>query len=232
MNLEILDKEPGQSISQWAYAVLNANITKLHLTPGAAISEAEIAERLAVSRTPIREAFIRLVEDGLLETYPQKGSIIALIDIEQAEEARFVRKVVEKAIVKEACEQFDERCLFDLTANLEMQKFCQKQQNYERMFELDNACHRLIYRGCGRERVWLHLKKMACNFDRLRILRLSSSSWEDIIQEHQRIVQLIIDQNPGDVDEAIDTHLARAIVNASALQHPEYFKQDIQTYTV
>ncbi len=77
------------------------NIIKLHLTPGSAISEAEIADRLAVSRTPIREAFIRLVEDGLLETYPQKGSIISLIDIEQAEEMRFVRKIIEKAILKE-----------------------------------------------------------------------------------------------------------------------------------
>ena len=230
MNLEILDKEPGQSISQWVYTVLNTNIIKLHMTPGSAISEAEIAERLAVSRTPIRETFIRLVEDGLLETYPQKGSIIALIDIEQAEEARFVRKVLEKAVVKEACEQFDERCLFDLTANIEMQKFCQKQNNYERMFELDDACHRLIYRSCGRERIWQYLKKMAYNIDRLRILRLSSSPWNGIIQEHQRIVQLIIDQNPGDVDEAVDAHLARYIVTASALQHPEYFKQDIHTY--
>jgi DNA-binding GntR family transcriptional regulator len=230
MDLEILDKEPGQSISQWVYAVLNTNIIKLHLTPGSAISESEIAEHLAVSRTPIREAFIRLVEDGLLETYPQKGSIISLIDIEQAEDMRFARKIIEKAVVKEACEQFDERCLFDLTANMEMQKFCRKRNNYERMFELDDACHHLIYRGCGRERIWLHLKKMAYNIDRLRILRLSSGSWNGIIQEHQRIVQLVIDQNPGDVDRAIDEHLARYIVNVSTLQHPEYFKQDIHTY--
>ncbi len=230
MDLEMLAKEPGQSICQWAYAVLNANITKLHLTPGTVMSEADIAERLAVSRTPIREAFIRLVGDGLLEVYPQKGSIISHIDIEQAEETRFVRKVLEKAVLKEACEKFDENCLFDLAANIEMQKFCQKQANYERMFELDNACHRLIYRGCGRERTWLQIKKMAYNFDRLRMLRLSSSSWDDIIQEHHRIVQLIIDKNPADADDAVDAHLIRTIVNTSALQHPEYFKQDIHAY--
>ncbi len=52
MNLEMLVKEPGQSISQWTYALLNTNIIKLHLTPGSAISEAEIAERLAINRPP------------------------------------------------------------------------------------------------------------------------------------------------------------------------------------
>jgi DNA-binding GntR family transcriptional regulator len=98
------------------------------------------------------------------------------------------------------------------------------------MFELDNDCHRLIFRGCGKERIWFHIKKMACNFDRLRILRLSSSSWDGIIQEHQRIVQLVIDKTPAETDDAVDSHLARAIVTPSALQHPEYFKQNIYNY--
>ena len=230
MTLELVEKKIGQPISQWVYIVLSSNIITLHLPPGSAVSEADIAERLAVSRTPVREAFIRLVEDGLLETYPQKGSMISKIDIEHAEEMRFVRKILEKAIIKEACEQFDERCLFDLTANIEMQKFCQKHNNYEQMFEFDNICHHLIYRGCGRERTWLYLKKMAYNLDRLRILRLSSNSWDSIIHEHQKIVQLIITHDSGGVEQAVDTHLARHIVNASALQHPEYFQQDIHAY--
>jgi hypothetical protein len=62
------------------------------------------------------------------------------------------------------------------------------------------------------------------------MLRLSSNSWDSIIYEHQSIVQLIINHDSGDVEHAVDTHLTWHIVNASDLQHPEYFKQDIYAY--
>ena len=231
MDIELLAKEPGQSIRQWVYDVLRNNIIKLHLTPGLAISETEIADLLKISRTPVREGFIRLVEDGLLEIYSQKGSFISLIDLEQAEEARFVRRVLEKEIITEASEDFPEQSLFDLSANLELQKFCQKEKNYERMFELDNEFHRIIYHGCGKERTWLHIRKMNYNFDRLRVLRLSAQCpWDIIIKEHDAIAQVIIQQQPTKVEEVVDTHLARALVEEFALEHPEYFKQDLQTY--
>ena len=230
MDLEILERTPGQSIRQWVYLPLRSNIIKLHLKPGLAISDLEIADVLNISRTPVREAFIRLIEDGLLEVYAQKGSYISLIDMEQAEEARFVRRVLEKAIIKEACEHFREDCLFELSANLEMQKFCTKENNYERMFDLDNEFHRRIYRGCGKERIWFHIKRMNYNFDRLRILRLSSSSWDEIIDEHSQIARLIIDKNPAKVDETVDIHLTRALIDKVAVRNPEYFKQDIHAY--
>lgn len=230
MDLEILERTPGQSIRQWVYILLRSNIIKLHLKPGLVISDLEIADVLNISRTPVREAFIRLVEDGLLEIYPQKGSLISLIDIEQAEEVRFVRRVLEKAIIKEACKFFSEDCLFDLSANVEMQKFCGKEKNYERMFSLDNEFHRIIYRGCGKERIWFHIKKMAYNFDRLRILRLSSSPWDGIINEHSQIAQLIIEKNPAEVDEVVDKHLTRSLFDKLATQYPEYFKQNIHEY--
>jgi DNA-binding GntR family transcriptional regulator len=230
MDLEILERKPGQSIRQWVYILLRSNIIKLHLKPGLAISDLEIADVLKVSRTPVREAFIRLIEDGLLEVYAQKGSYISLIDMEQAEEARFVRRVLEKAIIKEACGHFLEDCIFELSANLEMQKFCTKENNHERMFDLDNEFHRRIYHGCGKERIWFHIKKMNYNFDRLRILRLSLSPWDEIIGEHRKLAQLIIEKNPTEVDEAVDKHLTGVLIGKDAVQNPEYFKQDIHEY--
>ena len=232
VNLEIGEKEPGQSIRQWGYGILRSNIIKMHLKPGLAISESEIAAELNASRTPIREAFIKLVEDGLLETYPQKGSFVSLIDIEQAEEARFVRKVLETAITKAACEHFDEDCLFDLSANVEMQKFCSKRGNYERMFDLDNEFHRIIYRGCGKERTWLHIGKMAYNYNRLRILHLSATSWDEVIYEHSEIARLIEEHNVAVAHEIVGKYLSTALLGdlAVAVKHPEYFKQNIQDY--
>ncbi len=233
MNLEILEKDVHQSMKQWAYTVLRTNITKLHLQPGTTISEAEIAEALNTSRTPIREAFIRLVEDGLLEIYPQRGSFVALIDIEQAEEACFVRKVLGKAVLKEACQSFPDACLLDLDANLARQRLCQKSGDYEQLFQLDTDFHGIIYRGCYKERVWLHIRKMNYNFDRLRIIRLSTGiCWDTIISGHERMAQLIRDHDAAQVERVVDEHLPKAFVLECIVQHPEYFKQALQDYGV
>ena len=233
MDLEIFVKDAHQLIKEWAYTLLRTNIITLHLQPGTTISEAEIAEALQTSRTPIREAFIRLVEDGLLEIYPQRGSFVALIDIEQAEEACFVRKVLGKAVLKEACHTFSEECLLDLDANVKRQRLCQKNNDYEQLFQLDNDFHGLIYRGCCKERVWLHLKKLNYNFDRLRIIRLATGMcWDSIISGHERIAQLIRKHDAAQVESVIDEHLPKAFVLECIVRHPEYFKQDIRDYGV
>jgi GntR family transcriptional regulator, rspAB operon transcriptional repressor len=231
MALEILPKDIHQSIKHWAYIVLRTNIIKLHLEPGTSMSEAEIAETLQTSRTPIREAFIRLSEDGLLEIYPQRGSIVSLIDIEQAEEACFVRNVLGKAVLKEACRQFPEEDLLDLDANLARQRLCQKNNDYEQLFQLDNDFHSGVYRGCQKERVWLHIRKMNYNFDRLRIIRLAMGmGWNSVISAHERITRLIREHDAERVDKVVDEHLPKALVLESAVPHPEYFKQDVREY--
>ena len=65
----------------------------LELPPGTSISEKEIAEKLQVSRTPVREAFLRLSEDELLNVLPQRGTLVTLIDLEHVDEARFLQVV-------------------------------------------------------------------------------------------------------------------------------------------
>ena len=227
MDLEIPQKDAYQSVKQWAYTLLKDNIIRLHLKPGTAVSEAEIADILHTSRTPVREAFISLAEDGLLEIFPQRGSFVSLIDIDQAEEACFVRKVLGKAVLKEACKTFPEDCVLSLSANLEMQKFCQQENNYEKLFQLDNDFHRIIYHGCGKERIWLHIKKMNYNFDRLRVLRLSKGiAWEKVVHQHEQIVRVILEKDCLQVDRIMDEHLSKAFVDECETQHSGYFKQE------
>ena len=229
MDLEIPQKEAQQSVKQWAYTLLKTNIIQLRLKPGSTVSEAEIADILHTSRTPVREAFIRLVEDGLLEIYPQRGSFVSLIDVEQAEEACFVRRVLGKVVIEEACRAFPEFCLFEIFANLDMQKFCQKEHNHEKLFQLDDEFHRIIYRGCEKERVWLHIKKMNYNFDRLRIIRLSTGfAWDSIIVQHEQIARLIREKDPTQVDQIVDAHLPKALIEECAPQHSGFFKQNIR----
>jgi GntR family transcriptional regulator, rspAB operon transcriptional repressor len=74
INLECLEKTRGESAREYVTRILRSNILNLNLIPGQSISENEVAELLKMSRTPVREAFIRLFQDNLIEIYPQKGT--------------------------------------------------------------------------------------------------------------------------------------------------------------
>ena len=86
--LERLARETGR---EYALRVLKENIVGLDLLPGSMLSENEIASCLNLSRTPVREAFIELSKVKIVEIYPQKGSVVSLIDYNMVEEARFMR---------------------------------------------------------------------------------------------------------------------------------------------
>jgi DNA-binding GntR family transcriptional regulator len=226
VTLDLSPRAPAQSIRAWAYQVLRENIIHLHLRPGQALSESEIAALLRASRTPVREAFIRLAEDGLLDVHAQRGSYVTRIDPARADEARFLRAVAEKAIIKEACRAFPAQARFELSANVEMQKFCRRERNYERMFHLDNEFHALLFRGRGKERLWLHLKKFDTDLDRLRMLQLSTKfEWGAIIDDHDRIARLVAARKPGPVDALIDRHLTPVLHEKLVVQYPDYFQR-------
>ena len=93
--LERLARETGR---EYALRVLKENIVGLDLLPGSMLSENEIASCLNLSRTPVREAFIELSKVKIVEIYPQKGSVVSLIDYNMVEEARFMRYELESAV--------------------------------------------------------------------------------------------------------------------------------------
>ena len=224
MQLLLTEKKQNESFSHWIYTVLRRNIINLHLEPGLSLSESMIAELLDTSRTPVRESFIKLAEEGLIEVFSQRGSRVSLIDIDQAEEARFARRVLDKAVIKEACRSFLEDCHFDLKANLEMQKLCMRERTYERMLDLDNDFHRIIYSGCRKEGLWDHQNKLDYNHDRLRAIRLLSPfPWDEIIEDHNRIAELIRNGDESGVAEAVEKHLTRSLFDKLTVKHPEYF---------
>lgn len=223
MNLDLSPNTNGQPIRQWAFNVIRKNIIDLLLKPGQFVSESEIAAVLKISRTPVREAFIRLAEEGIMEIHPQRGSMISFIDLDQAEESHFLRCVLEKAVTQEACERLSEDALFELRANLELQKLCNTEKNYHRMLKLDDEFHGIIYRGCNKERTWHLLKKSAYNLDRLRILYLSYEiSWDELIKEHIRLVQVIENKDTKEIDPLVERHIRKTRLDAIEDQISKY----------
>ena len=87
--------------SNIVYEGLKAEILSLRLAPGSSISETDIASKFNVSRTPVRDAFKALSNEGLLEVKPHIGTFVSLMDINQISDVLYVRKVVELSILKD-----------------------------------------------------------------------------------------------------------------------------------
>jgi GntR family transcriptional regulator, rspAB operon transcriptional repressor len=225
LSIELLDQDRRQPIHQWAYQVLRASIIELHIKPAQRISEKEISQALGISRTPVREAFIRLAGDGLILITPQKRSIVTPIDLEQAQEARFVRLALEKAVLREACGSFSTADIDDLKENIQAQLRCRREKAYDRMLIVDNEFHRIIFRGCRKEQSWFYVKKMDHNYDRLRTM-VMPVSLDHIIAEHTAILQIIERRDIRHIDAAVDRHLTWETINAAVKDYPpQYFKQ-------
>ncbi|WP_425440548.1 GntR family transcriptional regulator [Planifilum fimeticola] len=215
------------STREFIYQTLRDKILRLELKPGIKISEAEISEQLKVSRTPVRESFLKLSQEDLLEIYPQKGTFVSLIDLDLVEEGRFVRENIERAIVRVACDSFSDEHLFQLETNLKMQEICNEKQDYTRLYRLDDEFHKLLFFGCGKIRTWNMLQQMNTHFNRMRHLRLLSSlEWDVIVAQHQEIFRLINDKRKDQAEEAMIKHLRLAVMEIDLLtaQYPEYFR--------
>jgi len=225
-NISIAERQRNEPINQWIYTVLWANIIELRLQPGQAISETEVSEVLGASRTPVREAFIRLTKDGLLQVLPQKGSKVSQIDLNQAREARFVRSAVEKAVMTDACHSFPQTVLGLLESNIAVQYDRLRSKVRAEFLIADNDFHRLIYQGCNKERTWSYIKRLDFNYDRLRTMTLPYVT-EQVIDEHKRILDIIRIKDLASINEIIEQHLTWDVIDRVVSEYPaRYFRRD------
>ena len=100
MELKIVEKHEYENSKNYIYRILKANIMSLFLKPGEKISEAELQEIFKTSRSPIREALVKLEKENLIEIFPQKGTKVSLIDLNLVDDTLFMRKILESEVMK------------------------------------------------------------------------------------------------------------------------------------
>lgn len=216
------------SSRDYVYETVKRNILLLTLEPGQMISEKEIAEKLQVSRTPTREAFIMLAEEDLITVYPQKGSFISLIDIDHVEEARFLREHMEVAILKIACETFNEKDLDDMELMLSQQRLYSGTNDMAKLHELDEQFHEELFVKCGKRQTWKVIQRMYTHYKRFRNLLLAVYfDWEMIIEQHARIIDHIRNRNFPAAEQELRVHVkSRFEKDELFKKYPGYFKSE------
>ena len=223
-NTEKLGKETNR---EYALRVIRENIVNLELAPGSMISEQDIANELNLSRTPVHEAMQELSSTKIIEILPQRGSHVSLIDMALVDEAVFVRATIESAITQMACEQATEKDIQDLEENVTLQKFYYEKNNLDKIMELDNAFHEMMYKITNKMQSHYMVKLISIHYDRIRELHLHSFNPERIINEHNQILEAFKKKDGNTAKTEIDKHLSRHHMQAEEIKkkYPQYFAE-------
>ncbi|MEH6643803.1 GntR family transcriptional regulator [Vreelandella glaciei] len=224
---ETRDSDP---VRQRLYQVLRQSIIQMVLAPGRALSEKEIADTFSVSRQPVREAFIRLSEAGLVEVKPQRGTYVVKISQQAVLEARFVREAIEVAVVKLAAKKgIEPSVLKELHDLIERQRRCLEPHDYDRFYHLDEAFHRTLSLGVRQQAAWKVIEEVRAQLDRVRYLSVPHSTpLERLVDQHNHIIAAIEARDVKRAEEAMMLHLREILVSMPDLirRFPDMF--DVQ----
>lgn len=219
------ERHPKETGRDYALRVIKQNIVTLDLAPGSMVSENELAVEMGLSRTPVREALIELSKSGIVEIFPQKGSRVSKVRYSAVEEARFMRLVLECAVVELACELVREEDLAALEENLKLQDFFDAHPVPERQLELDNEFHRMIFRIACKLQTYQLMASMSAHFDRVRSMSLTSVKDMKITSDHYKLFAALRAHDGKTARAAMELHLSRYKVDEEAIrgQYPAYF---------
>ena len=204
---------------------LRGMIISLALPPGSALSRAELAAQFGVSSTPIRDALMRLEEEGLVDVFPQHATVVSRIDVRLAQQAHFLRQALELEIVHLLAGSRDEALGAELTRTIARQQQFAKAGDFEQFMAADNDFHALLYAAADKQDLWALVRSRSGHIDRLRRLHLPSPGKAQNIVRHHRLITRAIEAADADAaQEHLRKHLSGTLSELDTIRsnHPEY----------
>ena len=189
--------------SEEIYQDLLKKIISLELEPGSKISENSVCIEYGVSRTVVRNAFVRLMQDSFLTVYPQRGTYINLIDLDYIRTALLIRSAVEKEMLNRfmKCEKKGE-IISKMKANIEGQeKFYFEQEYIEDFRKLDEEFHKFIILSVENKNILDLISQHLLHISRWRNLYIKlGCTMSHLIDEHKLILECI---EENDLEKAL-----------------------------
>lgn len=159
-----------------AYNKILHRIIYAEYAPGAKLDIKEIMADLDLGRTPVRESIVRLTQQGYVYTLPQSGTFVSKIDMELADNARFIREQLEQQVALEACARMTKDNLKKLEKMLAEQKRYAESGDKRKFFEADNEFHKELFEIADRLPVWYWLESTNVHMERYKWLHMQVDS--------------------------------------------------------
>ncbi|WP_147613390.1 GntR family transcriptional regulator [Treponema pectinovorum] len=212
------------------YEILRNQIINLEYKPGQELNVNALVEKLGVSRSPVRDALLRLSLDNLVDIFPQKGTRVSLLDVKIIQQERFMRINLELGVLKQFMKSLDETkqkvCGTKLQAILLQQHASLMDSNRKDFLQYDDEMHHFFYEQSGNEWIWNVICNHTGNDHRIRMLSYNAHHIADNVEEeHKALVNAVM---AGDFEKALEideAHLQKLteVFEPLMKNFPEYF---------
>jgi DNA-binding GntR family transcriptional regulator len=212
-----------RSLAEEVYDQLRRMIVMLELAPGAALVEHELCGRFAVSRTPVREAVLKLAEHGLVTVAPQHGTFVSGIDARSVRQAHFLRSNLEIPVVRLLCAE-PAVDLAEPKGLLVAQRLAEG--DLQAFMPLDDQFHQSLFALAGMRELWTVIHAKKAHLDRIRFLqRPDDTTVAPLIEDHQTILDAIARRDQETAEAVLRRHVAGAVLYMEDLlvRRPELF---------
>ena len=200
------------------FNTLREAILKGELKPGERLMELQLAAKLGVSRTPIREAIRMLEQEGLAVTIPRKGAEVAKMTEKDMEDVLQIREALDELAAKIACEQISEEQLEELVATMHEFEESTKTDNVKKIAEADVKFHDIIYQATGNPKLVNMLNNLREQMYRYRVEYLKDeNNYPTLMKEHKDIVEGLVRKNKTQVTETMHQHVKNQAVAVKAM---------------
>lgn len=214
------------NIQDMVYDTLRTNILNFTLVPGTIMSTQDTATRLQVSRTPVREAFIRLQRDGLVQILPQRETMVSLIDMNRVNQERFLRMHLEPSVIRLFMQKMEPSHLQKLHSLIEKQLTASVNNQFEELHQYDNEFHRIFYDGAGQPLLWEFMNQSSTHYQRIRLLSLRYGNISrNIVLQHQFLLRALESGQEDMIFDIQHQHLSKLDVEEEILrkENPGFF---------
>lgn len=219
-------KSASQTAGGQVYDYLRSEIVELRLKPGQMVSIKELSEHLKVSRSPVRDALIRLENEGLITPLPQRGTLISKIDTDRSNDERFLRICIEEKIVEMFLEVCTESDIRHLEENIAKQRICEQHLDIRGFLKLDDEFHGYFYRQTGKEFCFELVQNNVGHYNRIRLLScMEKNMLANTIVQHEEIIRLIREKSKEQLLLTIRRHLQKIELDSAELKckYPNLF---------
>ena len=225
-----------KSLSQFAYDSIREIILSGVIRPGERLSERDLARRIQVSRTPLREALSRLEHDGLAVSRPGRGYFAQEFDPEHVAELYEFREILETSACRLAADRINAKAIAELQdvirqlARFEVMPTLTPDEIHSEV-ELALSLHEIIARECGNSRICHALLQI---YGQLRLLTwidvLWFDQWSVTRQEHRDLVAAVVNGNGALAAEVTTRHIQRCRDGALRVANAQYKEKDNGVY--